>query len=334
MRSCTAPAGALFSARFRGLAAVAGVLAACLAAPASAAEEGPADAEPGWIPGLSFDFETFGYSTKSNVVNDFNPPSQEGEGTNGTSKLLARIGGEVMGPAFEALPGSPRLFAGGGVQFDTFSSERIFKVGDVQGNTELDIARFRSTGPVPNQGTPANGIADCLEQNPQTCEVADPEDFGGQFSQIGAQLENPSWSAALGVAFDVPIGRSFLLQLRPSLAYNVEEVAMSGSIRTVTEDPPGPTPEEQEFFTIHEASAKARSTDHSLGLGLELGLTLFRSSRPVRTSIYVDTRFLWLVSDDTTTFSDSLATYQVRREPFEIRGGAGLRFSWTGFAPR
>ena len=61
---------------------------------------------------------------------------------------------------------------------------------------------------------------------------------------------------------------------------------------------------------------------------------LFRELRPVRVSLYADARFLWVLGDRTTTFSDSVATYDVRRDGFGIRGGAGLRFSWVGLGPR
>jgi hypothetical protein len=54
----------------------------------------------------------------------------------------------------------------------------------------------------------------------------------------------------------------------------------------------------------------------------------------VRVSLYADVRFLWVISDRTTEFSDSVATYEVERDPFGIRGGAGLRFSWVGFGAR
>jgi hypothetical protein len=87
-------------------------------------------------------------------------------------------------------------------------------------------------------------------------------------------------------------------------------------------------------WLIYQSQASETVTQHSLGPGLELGLVLFRSMRPVRASLFADARFLWLLSDRTTTFSDSVATYEVRRDPFEIRGGAGMRLSWLGFRGR
>ena len=64
-----------------------------------------------------------------------------------------------------------------------------------------------------------------------------------------------------------------------------------------------------------------------------MALTLFRSARPIRVSLYAEARFMWLLSDSTTTFADPLgvATYSVVRDDFGIKGGGGLRFSWVGF---
>jgi hypothetical protein len=141
----------------------------------------------------------------------------------------------------------------------------------------------------------------------------------------------------LGVAFEIPVANSLLLRVKPSVAYNLEKVDLSGQLTTVIERDPL-----NEWFVAHRGAASDTMTDHRLGCGLELGLVLFRSARPVTTSLYLDARFLWALGDTTTTFStdsDSephpdLATFTVDREPFTIRGGAGLRFSWLGFGGR
>lgn len=326
---------ARFFSRFRGVTASAGLLLAlapCLVGQPARAQERPERREPRWIPSMNVGVETFAYSTESTVVNNFNPPSQEGSRSNDSLQLMVQIGGELMGPRLGWLPGSPRPFATGGVSLRTFSSDRIFVVGDPQGNTVSDIALFqfiRAGDLARDRPPPGNGIPDCKEQVPETCATADAQDFAGQFSEIGAEFQMPAWYAGLGLSFDFPLGRSLLLQARPSIAYSVETVDLSGSIRTVIETDPV-----NEVFEIHEGSATGSSTDHSLGLGLELDLALFRRIGPIRTSLYLDTRFLWLVSDSTATFSGPLATYRVERDPFEVRGGAGVRFSWTGFAPR
>jgi len=308
------------------------LLALCLLGPGARAEPAGAGEEPRWIPSINLGFETFAFSTTSTVENHLNPPAQEDRQSSSSLQLLVQVGAELMGPRFEWLPGSPRLFAAGGVAFDTFSSNEIFQVGDVTGDTELDIAIFQGVRafdlmdrrPRPN----GNGIPDCLEPNPPTCITADPGDFEGQGSEITAELQAPALDAALGLAFDVPVGRSLLLQVKPSVAYNYQRIDLSGRIKTVIETDPV-----NQVFEIHQGSASTTSGDHRLGAGLELGLALSRSSRPIRTSLYLSTRLLWLMSDPTTTFSDPIATYRVEREEFELRGGAGVRFSWMGFVP-
>jgi hypothetical protein len=284
------------------------------------------DQEPRWIPSIDFGFDAFAYSAKASVENDLNPPAQEGAQSNSIVELPLRLGGELMGPSFEGLPGRPRLFVQGGVQFNPFSSDKIFKVGELRGDTELDVFVQRSI-------YLADIAARCYERDPPNCYPIEAEQFQGQGSEMYTELQNPSWYAALGVAFGVPVADSLLLQVKPSIAYNVEQIDMTGKITTVVETDPV-----NKMFEVHRNTASASSTDHSLGLGIELALGLFRSSRPIRTSLYVDARFLWLLSDPTTEFSDpgptGFASFTVERDEFGIRGGAGVRLSWMGFGGR
>ena len=280
------------------------------------------DQEPRWIPSIDFGFDTFAYSAEASVENDINPPAQEGAQTNPIVELPLRLGGELMGPVFEGLPGRPRLFVRGGVQLNPFSSDKIFKAGELRGDTELDLFVHQSIHLV-------DIASKCDERDPPYCFTSEPEEFEGQGSEILAELQNPSWYAALGVAFDVPVADSLLLQVKPSIAYNVEQIDMTGEITTVAEIDPV-----NQMFEAHRDAASASSTDHSLGLGIELALALSRAGRPIRTSLYVDARFLWLISDPTTEFSSGptgFGSFTVERDAFGIRGGAGVRFSWMGF---
>ena len=281
------------------------------------------DREPRWIPSIDFGFDTFAYSAEASVENALNSPAQEGTQTDPSVELPFRLGGELMGPIFEGLPGRPRLFVQGGVQLKAFSSDRIFKVGELRGDAELDVALFRNI-------YIAETIRKCAYLDPPDCYPREPGEFVGQGSEIFAELQNPSWYAALGVAFSVPVADSWRLQVKPSIAYNVEQIDMTGRITTVIETDPV-----NEMFEVHRNAASASSTDHSLGLGIELALALSRAVRPIRTSLYVDARFLWLLGDPTTEFSDpgptGFASFTVRRDEFGVRGGAGVRFSWVGF---
>jgi len=283
-------------------------------------DEGPR--EPRWIPSIETGFETFDYNVDTTVTNFINPPAWQGAQKEAERQLMYRIGGELMGPEFESLPGRPRLFVKGGAQFQMFSSDKIFRDGDafVDIQPERALTTYLSNG---------EGIFDY------------PDDFEGQGSEISARFHNPSWYAGLGVAFGVPIATELLLYIKPSIQYSVEKIDLPSGLTTVDEpvprvDPvpcgPASAPCLREFFA-HKSRTTATTTDHSVGAGLEVALALFRSARPIRVSLYAEARFLWLVSDDTTEFADSngVAAYSVVRDDFNIKGGGGLRFSWVGF---
>lgn len=344
MRLWNAPRGVRFSlpAPFLGIAPglLLGLALGLAAQGAGAEGEEPAESEPAWIPSLSAEFETFQYSATTSVTNLVNPPAQEGTVSGSSLQLIARIGGELMGPRLESLPTHPRLFVQGGVGFNSFSGSNIAEIGLLQGDPQRAISQFNITR--------AADIA--LGCNiPGVCPItAEPSDFEGQGSEVTAEVQTPEWNAALGLAWDIPLRRSLLLQVKPSVTYNFERVKFGGRIRTVVETDPV-----NEVFEIYEGTGSGSSNDHSLGLGIELDLALFRS-RPIRASLVLGTRFLWLLSDPTTTFSDSSGTrtfwttpaaaqmeptgpvgaYRVERDGFEIRGGAGVRLSWVGFGQR
>jgi hypothetical protein len=279
--------------------------------------------DPPWTPSIMLGFDTFSYDAEATVENNLNPPAHEGTQTNPKTQLRFQFGGEVMSPMLP-LPGRPRLFVQGGGELGTFSSDRIFAIGDLNGDPEADILQFKTL-------RQRDILAGCKLEVPWTCLTSEPGAFEGQGSRIDAKVRSPAWFAALGVSFDVPMTSALLLQVKPSAAYNVETVDLSGQITTVELTNPV-----NQKFAVHRGSASDSSTEHSLGFGLELGLVMFRSARPVTTSLYADARFLWALGDTATTFSDpgGLATFTVDRENFMIRGGAGVRFSWLGFAGR
>jgi hypothetical protein len=277
------------------------------------------DEEPDWIPSLSFALDAFPYGTTTTVENHLNPPAQEDKQSNPSNQLMYQIGGELMGPMFEGLPGRPRIFVQGGVGMKSFSSDNIYRVGDIGGSAEDEITTFQTR-------LAAEKMRRCEDEDPPSCSTMEAGDVGGQGSEIDAEFQNPSWYAALGVSFNMPVHEKLLLQVKPSVAYSGENIDVVGKFTTVIEP-------SADMFEVYRGTAEASTTDHSLGMGLELALVLFRSVRPVTTSLFVDVRMLWLISDPTTTFSDpaGLATYTVTRDEFGVRGGAGLRFSWMGF---
>ncbi|MCH7644756.1 MAG: hypothetical protein IH974_07960 [Myxococcales bacterium] len=274
--------------------------------------------EPRWIPSVDVGFETFDYNVETTVQNLINGPSWEGTQSDAERQLMFRIGGELMGPMFEDLPGRPRLFVQGGVQIRTFSSDEVFAIGDplVQGEPEDSVFRYLNFG----------------NQN----DLDLPTAFEGQGSTVDGRFQDPSWYAAVGVAFSVPIARNLLLQIKPSLEYSVEKIDFSGNLTTVNEPDPRDDPDfmtPTRDFEIKRSGAKWNTSDHSLGAGLELALVLFRSARPIRVSLYAEARFMWLISGSTTPFADpnGVASYSVMRDDFGIKGGGGVRLSWVGF---
>ena len=274
--------------------------------------------EPRWIPSVDVGFEIFDYNVETTVQNLINGPSWEGTQPDAERQLMFRIGGELMGPMFEDLPGRPRLFVRGGVQIRTFSSDEVFAIGDplVQDEPRDEINSYLNFG------------------NQRGLDL--PTDFLGQGSTVGGRFQDPSWYAAIGVAFSVPIARNLLLQIKPSLEYSLEKIDFSGNLTTVNEPFPRVDPDFQtptRDFEIARSRAKWSTSDHSLGAGLEFALVLFRNARPIRVSLYAEARFMWLISGSTTPFADpnGVASYSVMRDDFGIKGGGGMRFSWVGF---
>jgi hypothetical protein len=292
----------------------AALLALCLVWQSASAEK---EREPLWIPSIELGYETYRYDTTATVTNHINPPLQQGTLGNDTQVPIFQLGAELQGPRMGVLPGRPRLFIQGGAGYTTFSSDEIFRLG-TPGTPEIAIAQFKTQlDQRLDQG--------CDAQVPMTCPVKDPGDFDGEGSRITSSILNPSWYAGLGLAFDAPLTDNLLLQIKPSFTYSGENRKISGELMTVTEPI-------AQAFEVTRSAATTGITDHNLGVGLELALDLFRKVRPITSAIYVDLRCMWLISDPTTTFADDagVASYEVTRDTFAVRGGAGLRFSWKG----
>jgi hypothetical protein len=288
-------------------------------------EEEEEFSEPAWIPSLEVGFEGFGYDVDTTFVNLRGENPQSETQPESVSQLVFRIGGELMGPMFEDLPGRPRLFVQGGVGFRT-SSEDIFEIGipdDPPNEPEGGIERYEEGG---DRGRDL------------------PFDFEGQGNRLDATLQDPLWYAGLGIAFSVPTSGGMLFYFKPSVQYSAEKIDFTGNLTTVEEtSPPGTVDADpcgtvfgpplcSRTFEVLRSSANFSTTDHSIGPGLEVAIA-FRSIRPIRISVFAQVRALWLVSGTTTSFTDSngVASYRVERDDLVFRGGAGVRFSWVGF---
>jgi hypothetical protein len=285
--------------------------------------------EPAWIPSLDFGFEGFRYDVDTTILNLDNPdlddPKSWSDAQGGSvHQLVIRIGGELMGPMFEDLPGRPRLFVQGGAGFSMFSGEDVFEVGkpDVAYQPEDGIAKYYEVGAGDNDY---------------------PFEFKGQGSWFNANFQDPSWYAGLGIAFSLPTSGELLYYIKPSVQYSVQEIDFTGRWTAVEEtSPPGTVdpvpycgtrpnlPPCVRTFEIHESDAKLSTTDHSVGPGLEVAVG-FLSTRPIRISLFGQVRALWLVSGTTNSYTDGVASYRIERDGFVFKGGAGIRLSWVGF---
>jgi len=288
------------------------------AIPAQADDDGEGHevSEPAWIPSIDVGFEGFSYDVKSTIVNLSDPTVWSETQSASVNQLVFRIGGELMGPMFEDLLGRPRLFVQGGAGLSAYPGDRVFKLGnpDVPFEPEDNIRRYQEDGPRGNDY---------------------PVDFVGQGNWIDADFQDPSWYAGLGIAFSVPSSGALSLYIKPSVQYSMEEIDFTGKLKTVYETLPSVDPPDGPYtrtFEVRESNAKFGTTDHSVGPGLEVAMAI-RSTFPIRFSIFGQVRFLWLVSDDTTSFTDpnGFAAYSVTRDDFVVKGGAGVRLSWVGW---
>jgi len=285
--------------------------------------------EPAWIPSIEIGFEAYNYDADTTIINLSDPTILSETQPEGLGQILFRIGGELMGPMFEDLPGRPRLFVQGGVGFATFSNDRAFDLGNPD-----------------DPGEPEDGIDNYYNRGPGQRDL--PADFDGQGSWLDAELQDPSWYAGLGIAFSVPTSSGLLFYIKPSVQYSAEDIDFTGKFKVVQEtSPPGtvdpvpcgpggqgdpPPPPCLRTFEIRESNVNFDTTDHSVGPGLEVAMA-FLSTRPMRISLFAQVRALWLVSDKTNGVTDpnGLASYSIERDDFVFRGGAGIRLSWVGF---
>jgi hypothetical protein len=288
--------------------------------------------EPNWIPSINVGVESFDYEADAETVDLIDPPRWSTSGGDSQRQLLVTIGGELMGPALEAIPGRPRLFLGGGLGIKTFAADEIVKIGQPDGGaqpeqdkdaylTNLDrlINRFR-----------------CLE-SVNGCPEPIIDDWLGQGSEVEVSFDDLTWFANLGVSFDIPVFESSLIQVRPSAAYRGEKVDLDGLLTVVvdegfdanTAEPDG------DLLRIYRSRGAGRRdvTQHHLGPRLELAFVLSRTARPIRTTLFVEGSYLRLLSDRSQSFRDrdGIAAYSVNRDRGEFRGGGGIRISWVGF---
>lgn len=318
---------------------------AALGDPAAAnRDDGPP--EPNWIASLNVGLEAFDWKSDETVTNHINGPAWAGESDDSIRLYLLTFGGEIAGPAIEAVPGRPRIFLGGGIGLPSSTTDQTFSLGQEPSKTnetERDIDSYlfvlenATRPPTPPREFPIP----CQDRTPQTCpfpkllpDENGKADIDGQGSDIRVSFDTVTWFANAGISFDVPVFDTTLVQIRPSIAYRGERVKIESRLTTVTLDelvfdyPPIAD------FTIHRSRPGAKNNvAHHLGPRLELAAVLSREARPIRTTLFVEGSYLWMLTDHKETQTDpgGIATFTVKRKTHGVRGGVGVRFSWIGW---
>jgi hypothetical protein len=282
---------------------------------------------PDWIPSLSVGVESGNLESDTRYTHSLGAdapevPSPGRDGSELTATLLS-LGAELLGPALTDSLGQPRLFLRGAVK-------------TLPRDDENELLKFGEPGTL--VGIPPPTVPG---QPPDPVTI---DRIEGQGIEVVEHLDSPVWSASLGLAFSVPVPNTAdsLLRIRPSLEYDYQEIEIAQRFAAATDlglGPPAPQcldnqdPPNLILFSCHTANASTKEDEHWLGPGLELEL-VFTQSRPVQVSMFAGARFLFLLGDDTYSVTDSLGLLSttVERDDFLIRGGAGFRFSWLGFA--
>ena len=138
----------------------------------------------------------------------------------------------------------------------------------------------------------------------------------GQGSRITRRFQNPAGVVGLGAKFTLPwVDERF--RLSPSVEYQVEKLEIEGEY--IATAPNG---------TTFDLGADAEEVYHSVGLGLEGEFVVTGGL-----SLYLNTRLLWLITDEKLEFNDSpFAGFVYERQDSPAFSGAfGFRYSFLGF---
>lgn len=114
---------------------------------------------------------------------------------------------------------------------------------------------------------------------------------------------------------------------------------IEGRLTTVTLDqfilatPPRSAPPIVDFTTHRSRPGAKNQVAHHLGPRLEIALLLSPEARPIRTTLFANASYLWMLSERTTQLMDGpgVARFTARRPAANLRGGMGVRFSWVGW---
>jgi hypothetical protein len=289
-----------------------------MASQISRAEEAAAE-EPRWIPSFNIAFDAGDYDPDVSVDSSV---GQSGVDDDAFDNLVFRLGGELMSPILGEVPGSPRLFARAGAGLVADTKVVTLEVGEV-GAPEDDIQDFDDR------------LDDAIANG---CETNDPPDGRTRGVRWAGERHSGDVQSA-----EVVRRIGDCVHHSPSQRHGASDQAL-GRVRRRTHRAAREGHLGDRAFRGRVPGSSVRGDHDHHGsparAGAGAGVLLRRSARPIAFSIYVDSRFLWVVSDRTTQFSglteDSngnptgTATYTVERDSMDIRAGAGVRFSWMG----
>jgi hypothetical protein len=136
------------------------------------------------------------------------------------------------------------------------------------------------------------------------------------------------WYLGVGLEFLIPAGERDI-RLRTSVDYMSQTLSASGTSDSTTRQS-GNTIEK------HYESPVAETTNHAVGVGVAAEADVY-SWRDMRVSLFLETRFAWLMDQNTMTLravsADPLelgfSEFTVTPGAFIAQGGGGIRIRWV-----
>ncbi len=278
-----------------------------VAVPASTATA--ADDAARWIPSLTFHSGLTGFNVQAGVE------STERGRQDGDGRLVMPFvapGLELASPELSDWPARPRLFIHGGPEL-LFDLERaIAKEGDPGEVTVFTIDPDGPTGPAPPIFPGENNVT-------------------GVGSETLVQANTLSWGAGIGVSFSFSIWRR-TLHVKPSFEYRYDELEVSTGMSTAR------SASGNGFCPCRTVSISATDTKafHAIGPGIELELDGQRAG-PMIVTAFMSAQGYYVLGDrfasveargNFTTGEPASVVSTLRRSPWTLRGGVGLRVRW------
>ena len=137
------------------------------------------------------------------------------------------------------------------------------------------------------------------------------------------------WYLGVGLEFLIPAGERDI-RLRTSVDYMSQTLSASGTSDSTTRT-------SGDTIETHLESPVAETTNHAVGVGVAAEADVY-SWRDMRVSLFLETRFAWLMDQNTINLravnvgnpSDSaFSEFSVTPDAFIAQGGGGIRIRWV-----